>query len=405
MEDPTHLLDTLISSAGSLPARGGGIIREVSETLLPAYRKAWLEPTRHALFRTARDATEALAVSLREHNLYPRLIPRQEDILRTPSILPRPDTLLRDFENMTPFCRENRLGSGEAPLMFFLLLLCRNLCQSLPKWYDPKLPKSIGKVLSQEPINHGSPPPPPFSEELLSRYRTIRLLHVMNKLALLEESSSSELDRDDWQELTEVFQGGSVAIDAETVPHLLRPAVDLVTAVFAFRAGVEADIRQPAEADGVRVKESFRRLRACLRAMTEHAGISPKRKERLMRFGVAALVRCMPYVDSMRGRRIYSYLREGKDFPGLHHSNMFQFMPKKSDRLRLVNFLFAHGKGKPVKFFVDRFEGFFNGDSLCLENPTDGFSLQVTDDIGAHPTRLGRAWRRVGTWLNSQKSS
>lgn len=342
---------------------------------LAAYREAWASPADKELHKALRQALLRLLRALRQNHLYPDDLTLGHTRRGSPKLLADPSQLRDDFEKLCHFCVINKFGMGEIHLMYFVYALCGMLFQP-DRWpYDFVIEKRLGDILFlREPL-YRADNLSPFSLEVKTRFHAARLMRVMRRFGLFGDAPVDKLSADDRAEARALLKDPLGPAAAMYVSKPLRFAFAIFDTSHMLQEYVRARAAKEALADERSPEELFAGLHHRLRRLKGRAGVGPVLRKRLLNLGIMAIVRTMAYVDPVLGRKMYIFLRSERDKPGLRHDRMFQVLPNDAHRLRLVNFLYAHGTQNPM-YYIDRFGRHFRKGELQFVSKEVGFTFE-----------------------------
>ena len=374
MADDLGALSLLGESADWLKDAEGMSIRDHRVAAREAYRAAWLHPKDDAADAEFRSAAGKLIEALRHNHLYPEGMVLGEDPEGANRYLARLETVRKDFEQLRDFCVVNRFGIGEIHMLYFVLLLCRILFESTERPYDEMLQEAIGDVTYLRVPIYRADNLAPFSSELQARLHSVRLMRAMQKLGMFDDSPRVKLTTNDQSEIASLLADRLRAEAAEYIQRRHKIAYSTLDTASALEAYARAHAANRAPLDERSPEEIFAQLRHAIRRLGRRTSISDARRERMQSLAVAAIVRSIAHVDTMLAKKLYSFLRSGRNMPTVRHGRMFRLLPNSAERLGFVNFLYTNGSQNPV-YYIDRFEKYFDDDKLRFVRKEIGFHL------------------------------
>lgn len=379
------LLSGLVKSAGPAFDLRGTSIETHCDSLVKAYRKAWRCPGEEGLFRQVALLTQRLFDALDEAEL----LRRGEHAASQRAGASLLTAVHQDFGPVRDLCVRNKRGAGEGLLMYALMVVARDLYLDEPVLNDDLLLSDVGDIVYLRGEGFGERNQTPFSMELRGRYRAARFMAAIDRLGLLTSPPAGEGGNGHVAKgLDDILNGVDVPT-GRYIPTPLRPAFELLEVAFALYAFTHEEAVNRIPRSSLSGETLLTRLRRSCRHLQKAADVDDVWRQRLYRFAAAVLVRSMSRVDNKVGQQVYAFLRRGKYSPRMRHSDMFQTVPGKEQRIELLNFLFRNGQVKEPAYFVRRFKDHFKEGHLRFKGGERSF---VWDGPVANERTWGRSF-------------
>lgn len=237
-----------------------------------------------------------------------------------------------------------------------------------------------------------------FSPEIASLYEALRRVRAMLGLGVILNNRPATLTDESERKAMKLL-----ATDFHTpklVPLEFSRAYIILKESFRLQPLSGQPTEMGKEKEQTSLLQIFRTLRTHIVGLHEAGLTSEPRNNRLIIFGISAMVRAMPRVGSKLARKMYLFLRSGNHIPKIRHDWMFQRMADNEDRLSLLNFLYSQSNMKDPSFFADRFSRWFEPARVDFINDRVGFAIE-DQPHGTHRAKFFQAMRKSGNWMEA----
>jgi len=367
-------LEALGNAVDWLQDAEGRSLRQHRLAFLEALDAAWDHPTGAAEAAELRQQAVALLRALDYNKLYPHDIlfwERPPGDLR--AYLVRDDQAPADFVRLRDFCIDNKFGIGEVHVLFTTYLLLKRLVNGLYDAAHRQLEDSLTQIVELRDPEVRARNRVPFGSECQQRLEAVRAVRVLKSLGLEKPHEPDRKASPD--EIGEVAPPRRIREIERYVPRPLRLAYRIIACGRFLEARRASFPKEPWPEEVQEVKRAVRWLLRAHRRLLHTQVLDVVVRNRLLRVTETLLVRAIAPFTPTTGLRIYAYLRSSEDKPKLSHGRMFALLKNSEERLRLLNFLYCHGRRNPI-LYVERFGSFFPEGTLRFAGDEAGFALR-----------------------------
>ncbi len=353
----------------------GESLRKLRTAVTEALDLTWQNPAISSYFDRFVGAVHKLFEALHWNKMIP-----DEAILeagsegKPPRFLPDPAHLLEEFQKLQWFCATNRFSIGELELFYIIALLQHRMVPEGVMSETLRLVDEVGNVvLLHDPEMRGRNLAL-FSDGLRYRFRAVQALAVMSAFGVIGEDLERPPKKLEARKLADLLPP---AEDIQAVTGYVLPKHQLPFQAFSMAVALTKIAEDPSR-DSPQSRQEISELGSALveadREVLARETIPEARRKALTNLAQAALARSVFLMDQETSIMTYSHLRSRVGKRKFSHRRMFGALTDNESKLRLLNFLYANGRGNPYRY-KERFELHFGKDKLEFVSKEQGFAL------------------------------